>query len=338
MVFGSIPRLFDRDFALAYWLPGASLTAGAYGALAAGHVVPPSHLGSQADVLAWAAAAALCSLVVALVLFVANVHLYTFLMGNGRANPLRLLLPAKQRQYRELRRQLLLNEETVRRHLSRREPVPSEVRRQGAELRRAMAVSFVDAEDQIVPTTLGNTLRAAEAYPQAAYGLENGALDWYRLVAVIPRQYRQLIGNAKATTDFWVNELLVALAVGGCYLGALGYSRRFVLLWLLPLVFGLPAIAALAASAAARQWAELVRAAFDVYLPELDARLHGPREQRAAPARTVRTSPIAGTLPEPATEPAGEDSVFSAVMMKYQREKAQRARGADVDETESVAG
>jgi hypothetical protein len=254
-----------------------------------------------------------------------------------------LLLRTQQRRYRELKRRLLVNEEAVRRHVSRQQPVPAELLREGAELRQLLAETFPGAEDLVLPTPLGNILRAAEANPQSRHDLQSGALDWYRLIAVIPRRYRALIGNAKAITDFWANLCVLVLVVDCCYLAELAYTRRISYLVLLPVAVGLPLMATMAANAAARQWGTLVAAAFDVYLPTLTARLT-PQETRVKsdwPALGQGASAKASVVQELEPQPEGAaENEFAAVMGRYQRAKAQRSGGDSLEQPEqrSAAG
>lgn len=133
----------------------------------------------------------------------------------------------------------------------------------------------------VLPTRFGNVIRAFETYSLAAYGVDS-IPAWPRLAGVMSKEYRALIDDSRAEVDFFVNTCFLAsiLAV----LAALRFLADVVGLcranggfadvhWLFP-------AAALAGGAFARvayegaiervqDWGDLVRAAFDLYLPAL---------------------------------------------------------------------
>jgi len=130
--------------------------------------------------------------------------------------------------------------------------------------------------DRLMPTRVGNILRAAESHPKDKYGLD-GVAVWAHLWLVLPDIGRQEITAARAALD--------------------GATRIFI--WgLLFLPFTawswLAAPAGLACAAAALWWrvpaaavvyADLVEAAFDLYRPALYRQLRwplptGPQQER----------------------------------------------------------
>jgi len=159
-------------------------------------------------------------------------------------------------------------------------------------IRQQLASSFayhkdlLDHERLLLPTTFGNIVRAFEAYPRVMYGFE-ATRGWARLLAVIPKDYRQIIEGVKAELDFLVN--IWALS----WLFILEY---FVLAWISDWTFAsawFPVGACLSAwlasywsRGAALRWGEIVKGAFDLYLPELRRQLELPettsREAAAA--------------------------------------------------------
>ncbi|MGE5265422.1 MAG: hypothetical protein ACM3S0_18740 [Acidobacteriota bacterium] len=118
-------------------------------------------------------------------------------------------------------------------------------------------------------------MRAFEVYPRVMYGLDS-VPGWTRLLAIVPRDYRELVDAAKATTDFWVNVILLSLVYVGMYLIVAVQAGR----WLgLEFPIGALIVAALAFSRADNAvigWGEAVIAAFDGFLPELRTRLRMP--------------------------------------------------------------
>jgi hypothetical protein len=107
------------------------------------------------------------------------------------------------------------------------------------------------------------------------YGLDdiNG---WVRLLGVLPKDQRALVDAAKAQVDLWINSCVlsflffmsnVIMIVVGCIKNppAWGFD---LLLW--PAVALLLArVSYLLATNAAIEWGEVVKAAYDVFIPKL---------------------------------------------------------------------
>lgn len=188
----------------------------------------------------------------ALILLALNRGLYRFKEGYGRYNPLRLLSFVQRQRYRQLKRNA--------------DAFPdASAERQVAMLK--LAEDYPIAEEFLLPTAFGNTIRAFETYPYALYGVD-GVVVWDRLVLVLPETARQVAETAKSQVDFWLNLWWFAL-FGACQvlvLGAfaapsLGQGAFLLAAVSLPLSH--------ASRSAAREWGNVVRSCFDVYLPEL---------------------------------------------------------------------
>jgi hypothetical protein len=136
-------------------------------------------------------------------------------------------------------------------------------------------LAFPPAPSPVLPTRLGNALRAAESYPgdEARWGLD-AAFWWPRLYLVMPDSARAQVDDARSALDqlavlsvlsgsFAVVSLGLCcvglnLAAGlGCAAGALLLSR----------------VTYLAAVASATVLGELVRSCYDLYRCDLLARL-----------------------------------------------------------------
>jgi hypothetical protein len=143
----------------------------------------------------------------------------------------------------------------------------------------------------VLPTRFGNVIRAAESYPSKVYGVDSIAV-WLRLGAVISHEYQLNIEDARSQVDFFINSwfLLVLFSIIAIVRGIFDvYSH-----WHTPtdlitviqesftawkyVVAGAGAL--LLAWAAyegaierAKGWGELVKSAFDLYLPALAKQL-----------------------------------------------------------------
>jgi hypothetical protein len=279
-VFGELPKLFDRDFAIGYFLPLMAFFAAGFGMAAAfgldslfGSVTSQNPIISTTIValLAWLAG---------IILLALNRDIYRLFEGYGAVNPFRLLRRFEVKRYRAL--ESCINELTVQQRTltTAGQSIPADDLFKRGRLMRQMAEEFPDQEHWVLPTAFGNTLRAFEVYPRVMYGLES-IEGWNRLQLVIPKDFRQLVDAAKAQTDCWVNVTLLSLALLPAYVAAVLYTGRVEVAWY-PMIALIVAWLSLSrARSSAVEWGELVKSAFDVYLGDL-------RTKSALPAGATR--------------------------------------------------
>jgi hypothetical protein len=130
--------------------------------------------------------------------------------------------------------------------------------------------------DEVMPTRLGNVLKSAELYPHLRYGMD-GVLFWPRLYAVLPERVATALAETRSTLErlATLSCLSGVFAVGGG--GYLLVARGPVAVYLTSLLGGylLAVICYRAAVHTAADYAEQVRAAFDVYRRDLAKQLDG---------------------------------------------------------------
>ena len=141
--------------------------------------------------------------------------------------------------------------------------------------RRNRIVHFPEDKRWLLPFSFGNTCMAFEDYPRVMYGF--GAIQgWNRLLAVIPKSFRETLDASKAQMDFLVNiwclSLIFLLEI------AVVMVRRPAAWFELTYGFAVPTLASCLVAGhwslrAAVDWGETVRASFDLYLPVLRERL-----------------------------------------------------------------
>ncbi len=154
---------------------------------------------------------------------------------------------------------------------------------EGSNIRFALLNTYPSNEDEFLPTLFGNTIRAFEVYSRDMYGADSISI-WERLEAVIPSSYEQLISDAHAQADFFVNTCLLAFIIACAaavkliaeygwtgFTAAPADSAELVTTIVVALVVAATAYGWSIGRLVA--WGNLVKGAFDCYLPALAAQL-----------------------------------------------------------------
>ncbi len=144
----------------------------------------------------------------------------------------------------------------------------------------------------VLPTRLGNLLRAAEEYAESRYGL-NAVLVWPRLWLLLPAETRELLARAYRDLVAAVRGWGWGLAFGLVWVPVTGYlavcSRGWVWVLLTGLVsLGWMRLAYRLAVSRAAVFGELVRAAFDLHRLALYDALGWPRPKPEEEVATGR--------------------------------------------------
>lgn len=129
------------------------------------------------------------------------------------------------------------------------------------------------AEHRLLPTTLGNIMRAAEDLPGTRYGLDAIVL-WPRLYPLLPKELTSILADQRNQLDlagrFCLGFLLLA-PISAVFIW------RYIWWWLIPgLSLFLGWISYRAAIAAALAYGEGINTAFDLYRFKLLKSLHLP--------------------------------------------------------------
>lgn len=266
-MFGELPKLFDRNFAVGFFLPIAifitlsGLMLGQYGF--ASNIV--AYVAT--DLLVGTTILGLLSWVGGILLLAVNRDIYRILEGYGKYNPVRLFAWFEKRRYHKVVNELEKLDDEYRERYAAKKEFPVKSRMQRNKLMRQLAEEFPDKEEFLLPTPFGNVLRSFEIYPRFMYGLE--AIDgWGRLLAVVSRDYTELLDSAKAQVDFWVNMTVVFILLQIEYISLVYIFDKGSLNWWIVLLFvGLGTIPPLRATSAAREWGDFVKSAFDMFAP-----------------------------------------------------------------------
>ena len=290
-MFGALSKLFDRNFVMGYFLPvalfliaGSALLAGfglwPSGADSHSFLFAPSTETSPSENTAIGTLAPLVNTTIfaivvwfcAVFLLAINRFVYRTMEGYGAWNPAqvfpKLFAKREERRYNKLQGK----KQSARRSNDER------------LLRRLMleeAAQFPPERDQLLPTRFGNTLRAFEYYSWAIYGID-AVVGWNRLWAVIPKDYQDALSEAKAQTDFWLHLwilgflILIGYMISALYVICCSLAAHLYMLLFFPVVLVVPLLASLGTITAAVAWGDIVKASFDVFLPELGEKLGFP--------------------------------------------------------------
>ncbi|MGH8905271.1 MAG: hypothetical protein ACRD0K_01825 [Egibacteraceae bacterium] len=107
----------------------------------------------------------------------------------------------------------------------------------------------------MMPTRLGNILRAAERWPVQRWGLET-TVCWPRLWLLLPEEARKEVSRARASLD---------VAAELCLWGLLFAAWTVWAWWALPVGFAVAVAAVWRAHSAAAVYGDLVESCFDLY-------------------------------------------------------------------------
>lgn len=154
-------------------------------------------------------------------------------------------------------------------HLSRRRDFKS--------AGRSLYDEYSRSSRYVMPTRLGNVLRAAEYYPDERYGADYLIL-WARLAPLCPDSFLENMDQFQAALDFLVVAVtgFSLLAVSTSLTAALTGHGALIFLVCLAGGFALAHVAYLSAVAAAAELGEAMRASFDLFRNELLVRMRWP--------------------------------------------------------------
>ncbi len=134
---------------------------------------------------------------------------------------------------------------------------------------------FPPNREEVLPTSFGNIIRAAEIYPREMYGLDAVSV-WGRIIELVPKEHRESIRNDKANVDFSVNLFFLMIAAILEYLIFTFITGSFCALWLLASILFLLLLAGDLAEKSARMWGENIKTVFDLYRHDMLAKMGLP--------------------------------------------------------------
>jgi hypothetical protein len=265
-MFGELPKLLDRNFAIGYFLPSALFAVGVWAVLKPfGLAEFPSGFAAL-DGIAKATVSIFVVWLGAIALLALNYPFLRLLEGYGSTHPLAWRRKAKKRQFRnDISPHLAM--QSQREVIADGETKPDPPQSYGEDLKRAVD-EYPDEEHLVLPTRFGNVFRAIEVYSWVIYGIDAIAL-WPRLVAVLPDTFRQQLASAKAQLDFCVNLIFIGMFTFLLYLVLAGANLRWPNSWIAAATIVVIGIGYWLSFATLRIYGHSVKSAFDLYRAEL---------------------------------------------------------------------
>jgi hypothetical protein len=286
-VLEQLPRLFDRNFLLGYFVPVTIFIGTALGILAPLRGIKHIILGIERDPSLGLIYAIVLIIIVSYVLVSVNRLFIEFL--EGFYFPLHSISWLKSRQLR--RRQRLANQinqlEQILISTKSKDPEAIvAVQREWSRKQQTLTTRFPPLYEDVQPTRFGNVLRAFEAYSIDMYGIDINP-GWYHLLEVIGDSSEQRILSDKTMVDFYLNLFLLSFAMLPLIIiralhdvhvfTGVDWMEFAFAKWWQPIAFiGALVLASVfynGAIAAALVWGARVKATFDVYIDDLARKL-----------------------------------------------------------------
>jgi hypothetical protein len=317
-VFGELPSIFGKGFFVGHFVPTCVIIV-VIGAIAAILSDMPVYTTvenalrtSDQELLGLRIGLAIGVVwVLAMALLAINFQLIRMLEGYGTANPARLFKWYSVWIFTRMTREL-----AGLTRLQQIQPLTADQDSRRRRLRVLLGNEFPENAGLVLPTRFGNVVRAFERYPQIVYNIEP-IRTWLRLQAVIPEDYRNMLDDAKALLDFYVNLWFGAVLVAVFACGRMAYAwyegtlSSTVISQLAILLVAAGVLAGLLAKQArgpAAQWGELVKGAFDLYRGDLCRQL-GFKMPRSIERERQMWGPICRTMLYRTGDYAGEFTV-----------------------------
>ena len=285
---GEIAKLFDRNFAVAYFLPAAGFVAATHFIGTRLGAFQPLFILNKASLFENVALFLIANVLVAVILSVLNRAVIRLFEGYW---PFRRHLNfIARRRYEALERRESSIDREAEKYSDGEVPLSIQVKR--ADILRRKVTRF-PGESYLLPTAFGNTFRAFEVYSSIVYGID-AIPGWFRLLGVVPADYRALMDGSRARVDLWINSCFLAILAIVEFIGLSIFIKykaitpRQPLWWFPILMFGFAWLSYRFATSAAAEWGNWVKAAFDLYLPDLRKKLEFP-EATAAKQRDTWT-------------------------------------------------
>jgi hypothetical protein len=263
-MFSGLNKLVDRGFIVGFAVPALVFLFCSAGICRAFDLVLPFVVLTGDEPLKDTTVLALVSLVGALVLMIFNWHILRIMEGYWYLDLGRKLNGHWKRRWQSLDQDIA----SLHKEWETEGEAFTKIR-DLARARERFAERFPADEAAVLPTSFGNALHAFEDYPREVYGLDS-IPGWIRLSAVLPKDYRELMEEARGDMNFWANLWFLSWCLLAEYLGLAIWFLKVPLVWLVvPLLVCSVLFCSEEATKAGVAWGHWVKGAFDMFLPDL---------------------------------------------------------------------
>ncbi|WP_263772260.1 hypothetical protein [Propionivibrio soli] len=264
-----IPKLFGKNFVVGFLLPGFAFCLAATLTTNVLHLTLPGWDSITKDLATLGGMAALFSWLVGTILVAFNRFIYRLFEGYIGIASWSVLKRIETYRFEATHTAVKALAEAYERQ---GEQFTDEQQRTWSALNLKLAEQFPDSERFLLPTSLGNRIRAFEVYPRVMYGLD-GIPGWSRLVCILPKDYAEVIETAKTGADLWLNLSVLSLLLADAAALLCAYHGYVREVWLPTSGLLLSILFYYFALGATSEWGQTVKAAFDVFLPALSEKL-----------------------------------------------------------------
>jgi hypothetical protein len=137
-----------------------------------------------------------------------------------------------------------------------------------------LARYFPPSREGLLPTRLGNAIRAFEQHSNVVWGLDSVTI-WPRIEALLSAEERELLVDSKVNFNLFLNAAVVALGVGACLVIDQAVFAPLSVWWwpLYAIPFALAYVLYRLAVGPATEWGDAVRSSIDLHRLELYEKL-----------------------------------------------------------------
>jgi hypothetical protein len=260
-MFSELPKLFDRDFAIGFFLPSAVFCGAGWGLLSIFFDIGTPDF----EKLTSTAIAVGIVWLVAVGMLATNYPLLRLLEGYPAWNIFKQRKKIWLRRFRREAQPVLRLQTEIDAAIGGQLPyIPPSF---DEKLRLAIE-RYPHAEKFVLPTEFGNIFRALEVYSFVVYGLD-AVPAWPRLLAILPDSVKKQLSEAKAMIDFFVNVFSSSVIIIMIFSSFSLWTSKFHYLWI-PALTGFVGVASYRLSLVAlRQYGDHVKSVFDLHRGEL---------------------------------------------------------------------
>lgn len=281
MFFNELPGFFDRNFIVAYFLPALIFVMVGFALMVNFDIAPALREIISSDLYKGATIIGVISWIIAVLLLSLNFNLIRFFEGYGKYNPLKILRPVYvHKLFRIEEKKVRLKDAKTRAEASENFVEAADIQVRRNELHRYAAEHFPPKRSRVLSTAFGNAVRAFEDYSETMYGID-AIISWVRLLAVIPKDFREMLNSARAQVDMWINFWGLAYFLIAAYFFIIFFTGQIKMIWFPVVVAGAAYLASKRAVGAAILWGDFVKSSYDLYLPDLKDQIRLPETKTA---------------------------------------------------------